>query len=379
MWKSSFHVSHSDLGFLYETKGRTCRFVIRNNLSGNRIRILFANEASKTPVRIEGAVFEKTDAYGKISECMTPLTFSGSGAVTLKQGESCYCDEASLSVSPGEYLALRIFSPGKCVSGNVVGHYARRSVSGDHCTKPVFPEDCSIPFLFKLAKLSYEAPIPLFKSLEVDTQEPVCVISAFGDSITAGAAWTEPLAQRLYQQFPGQIACGNTGIAGNRLLQDPPKGWDSFGAAGVHRFQKDVLSVAGISHVIFALGTNDIGYPGNIEKKAPMPTVDDFLQAYSTLVQMCKERGIRTIFLPVFPRADAFQSQALEALRQELNERLSKSGLFDYCIAVEDALRDPKGVGCRDEYVLADKFHLNAAGGEIVAQQIDLLKLLGKE
>lgn len=131
--------------------------------------------------------------------------------------------------------------------------------------------------------------------------------------------------------------------------------------------------------MIFALGTNDIGYPGNIEKKAPMPTVEDFLQAYSTLVQMCKERGIRTIFLPVFPRADAFQSQALEALRQELNERLSKSGLFDYCIDVEDALRDPKGVGCRDEYVLADKLHLNAAGGEIVAQQINLLKLLGKE
>lgn len=378
MWISSFHISHCDLGFLYGVKGRTCRFVVRNNLKGDKVRILFANENCKKPVRIGGAVLEKTNESGISCEWKLPLTFSGKKEAVLKQGDTCFCDDISVAVAPGEYLALRVFFPGKSVSGSVIGHYATRSIPGNHCGENSFPTDTTVPLLYRMTKLPYEAPIQLFKSLEVDTNEKVCVISTFGDSITAGATWSDPLMKQLYAAYPGRVACGNTGLAGNRLLKDSPNAIGNlFGAAGIHRFENDVLSVAGISHVIFALGTNDIGYPGNIEKKAPMPTVEDFLQAYGALIKRCKERDIRTIYMPIFPRGDGYQSPALEALRQELNDILPKSGLFDYCIDVEDVLRNPDGVGCRTEYVNDDKLHLNAAGGEAVARMIDIQKLLG--
>jgi len=380
MWKSSFHVAQTDLGFLYGLKGRTSRFVIKNNLRGEKIRVLFANETSITPIEIAGAAIEKIEGNEVVSKIVIPLTFSGKSKLTLRYGESCYCDTVSMMLVPGDNLALRICVLGKGYSGNVIGNYAQKSTRGNHCSEPDFPTDLSLPFIYRIAKLPYEAPILSFKSLEVDTDEQVCVLSAIGDSITAGAIWTTPLADLLYKMFPGEVSLGNAGIAGNRLLKDQPKGWGkSFGVAGVNRFEKDVLSVAGLSHVIFALGTNDIGYPGNIEKKAQMPTVEEFIDAYGKLVSTCRERNIRTIYMPIFPRDDNFQSETLENLRRKINAELPKTGLFDYCIEVEAALEDPNRRGCREEYVNTDKLHLNVTGGEVVAKQIDILKLLGRK
>jgi hypothetical protein len=110
-----------------------------------------------------------------------------------------------------------------------------------------------------------------------------------------------------------------------------------------------------------------------------MPTAEDFLQAYGTLTALCRERKIRSTFLAIFPRDDSFQSPLLEQRRQEINRALEGSGLFDYCVNAEDVLREPNGVGCRAEYVNADKLHLNGQGGKIVAAQFDLERLLGRE
>jgi hypothetical protein len=110
-----------------------------------------------------------------------------------------------------------------------------------------------------------------------------------------------------------------------------------------------------------------------------MPTVEEFLQAYGALTARCRERKIRTTYLAIFPRDDSFQSPLLEQRRLEINRALENSGLFDYCVNAEDALRDPNGVGCRAEYVNTDKLHLNEQGGKIVAGQFDLERLLGRE
>ena len=381
MWISSFHIAHSNAGLIYAIRNRTCQYLMANNLQGSRIRVLFSNEIGKTAAWIGGACIEKTDALGNsLGAQPVSITANGKREFRLQPGEKRYSDPIPVAVQPGEMLALRIYFPKKTVPGVICGDYASRSLPGNHCDDIPFQTDEQQDLVPRLMHLPYEVCFKLFKSLEVDTDEPIPVLSAIGDSITASCAWFEPLRKRLYESYPGQIACGNTGIAGGRLLKDSPKQFgEMFGQAGVHRFERDVLSVAGISHVIFALGTNDIGYPGHIEKKAPMPTVEEFLQAYGALTARCRERKIRTTYLAIFPRDDSFQSPLLEQRRLEINRALENSGLFDYCVNAEDALRDPNGVGCRAEYVNPDKLHLNEQGGRIVADQFDLAKLLGRE
>lgn len=381
MWISSFHVALCNAGLIYAVRNRTCRYLLANNLQGRRVRILFSNETGKTAAEIGGVTIEKTDAQGNsLGAQPVTITVNGQRELRLPAGQTCYSDPVPLAVQPGETLALRIFFPKKTVPGVVCGDYASRSFPGNHCADIPFQADARQDLLPRMLRLPYEVCFKLFKSLEVDTDRPAFVLSAFGDSITAGCSWFDPLRSRLYEAYPGRIACGNTGIAGGRLIKGSPRQYgEMFGPAGVDRFERDVLSVSGISHVIFAMGTNDLGYPGHIEKHAPMPTAEDFLQAYGALTERCRERKIRTAYLAIFPRDDRFQSPLLEQRRVEINRALEESGLFDYCVNAGEALKDPNGIGCRAEYVNADKLHLNKQGGRIVAGQFDLAKLLGKE
>ena len=87
-------------------------------------------------------------------------------------------------------------------------------------------------------------------------------IVAFGDSITDGAtstpntdrSWPSVLAQRLAANpATANIAVVNQGISGNQVLAD------GAGVSALARFDRDVLSVAGVKWVMIMEGINDIG------------------------------------------------------------------------------------------------------------------------
>src|SRR5437868_10447102 len=99
----------------------------------------------------------------------------------------------------------------------------------------------------------------LLARLEVAAAPRAAAVATFGDSITDGARstpdtnnrWPDHLARRLAAQNGGQIAVMNVGIAGNRVLSE---GNGPFGGnAGINalaRFDRDVLSQPGITHVV---------------------------------------------------------------------------------------------------------------------------------
>ena len=86
-------------------------------------------------------------------------------------------------------------------------------------------------------------------------------IVTFGDSLTEGKIlqldannrWPDQLARRLAVRPGGrQLGVVNQGIGGARLLHD------GHCDSGLRRFDRDVLAQPGATHVIAALGVNDL-------------------------------------------------------------------------------------------------------------------------
>jgi lysophospholipase L1-like esterase len=106
---------------------------------------------------------------------------------------------------------------------------------------------------------------PLLAEVDVLSAAPRPVIVAFGDSITdnAGCAndavpicrWGDVLGRRLAQAGKPQVVVTEA-IAGNRVI--------SFGRgpSAVDRFDRDVLALPGVTHVVILEGINDIGGSG---------------------------------------------------------------------------------------------------------------------
>src|SRR5205085_415341 len=86
-------------------------------------------------------------------------------------------------------------------------------------------------------------------------------IVVLGDSITDGfgvqpdtdARWTDHLAARLWaDRSQGPVSVINEGIGGNRLLRD------GLGPNALARFERDVLSQPGVTHLVVLEGVNDL-------------------------------------------------------------------------------------------------------------------------
>jgi hypothetical protein len=73
--------------------------------------------------------------------------------------------------------------------------------------------------------------------------------------------WPRDLIRRLLKTSNGfKTALVNEGIVGNRLLDDRPL--VSLGVSALARFDRDALSVPGITHGVLLEGINDLGFPG---------------------------------------------------------------------------------------------------------------------
>ena len=146
---------------------------------------------------------------------------------------------------------------------------------------------------------------------------PVASVVAFGDSVVDGdgstvdadRSWPSALVRRLGATVDGRrVAVVNEGIVGNRLLSDcflPAAG--CFGASALARFDRDVLAVPGVTHVVLLEGINDIGFPGAkigesvladpAEARAP----EDLIDADRQLIVRAHARGVKVIGATIGP------------------------------------------------------------------------------
>ena len=91
-----------------------------------------------------------------------------------------------------------------------------------------------------------------------------------GRELNGQDRWPDVLSRRLHDRFGGKIAVVNAGIAGNRILKPvlySAENPDASGPAALQRLLRDVLSLSGVSAVIWFEGINDLGPHGGASLK----------------------------------------------------------------------------------------------------------------
>ena len=313
--------------------------------------------AARIALRDEGAAI--------VPESDRTLTFGGLTSITVPAGAVVVSDPVDLDVPALSDLAVSAFVPGR--TGPATWHFLARQTSyvspdGDFTTSVDMPVESTTTAWFWLAGVDVLVP------------KQTGAIVAFGDSVTDGNGstpdtnnrWPDQLARRLMVE-PGNHKMGvlNAGLTGNRLLRD------IIGPNGLARFDRDVLTQPGVTHVIVLLGNNDIilgqFFP------ADAVTTEQIIQGHRMLIERARLRGLKiygatlTPFKGVLPAA---LFPVAEAQRQAVNEWIRTSGEYDAVIDFDLATRDPN-----DPAQLlhrADFLHPNDVGYESMGNAIDL-------
>src|SRR5207249_2592103 len=140
--------------------------------------------------------------------------------------------------------------------------------------------------------------------LDVHSPETTGTIVLFADSITDGRCstrddkvivqprldrrWGDVLATRLAARPEReQKAIAIAAISGNRVLGR------GNGPSGLERLERDVLDRAGVSHVVFFMGTNDIA--GNF-------SAAQVIAGTQQIIALVRAKGIKIIGATVIPR-----------------------------------------------------------------------------
>jgi lysophospholipase L1-like esterase len=372
-------------------RDQTFRLIVKPDIWGRQTRLRFSNAFGTKPVTFDGVYAGIQWSGGAVMRGTNrPVRFSGKNSVTVAPGEAVWSDAvpvASVGRLDGRKLAVSFHIAGE--SGPMTWH--AKALATSYLTAPGAgatgqqEDEASFPFTttswYFLDAVDMMAP--------ASTQ----VIVALGDSITDGTAstlngddrWPDALARRLHAPYGDRVAVVNAGIGGNQVAgpaeysaQKPFAG----GPAAGQRLERDVLSLSGVTAVIWLEGINDFSNNAN----ASVETVEAAMRDVAKRIR-ARLPGVRLIGATVVSAlgsTNATHGSATEdEKRRMLNEFIRHSDLFDGVADFDKATLDPKTGGLKPEFVpdsttggAGDKLHPNRAGYLAMALAIDLKLLI---
>jgi lysophospholipase L1-like esterase len=317
------------------------------------------------------------------------VTFNGKASITVPPGSSAWSDPVALPFvrNPddlaGRRLAVSFHIAGD--SGPMTWH--AKALTTSYVTAPgagakgALEDEAAFPYT--------TASWFFLDAVEMMASADSFAIMAFGDSITDGTAstmngddrWPDVLSRRLKALYGNKVAVVNGGIGGNQIAGPPDYGPDKpfpGGPAAVQRLDRDVLSLSGISAVIWLEGINDFSKNGNASIDQVVAAMKD-----GVIRLRAKWPGIRVIGATVTSAlgssspAHGFSEQ--DAKRKALNDFIRTSGTFDGVIDFDKVALDPQSGSLKPEFVpestaggAGDKLHPNRTGYLAMGQTIDL-------
>jgi lysophospholipase L1-like esterase len=348
---------------------QTLRQIVHTSVGGTRARVVVSNALGTAPLTIGAAHLAPRGKDDGIQGGGGAVTFSGRPTITVPAHAIAYSDPVALAVPALGDLAIDLYLPGTTNAPAPVSMHGASyqtnyvSETGNHAGSAKLPTVATVRNWFYIARV------------EVDAPDATGVVVAFGDSITDGAAsttdtnsrWPDVLARRLLSSGAAKLAVVNTGIGGNRLLNE-----GAFGAGinALARFDTDVLGQTGVTHVVVLEGINDIGNArGN-----STPTAEDLIAAHKQLIERAHARGIKAIGATVTPFwGAAYYTEIGEAKRQALNDWIRNGKGYDGVIDFDKATRDPADAKkLAAAYDSCDHLHPSDAGYKAMGEAIDL-------
>lgn len=341
----------------------TLRQVVHLSVGGSQARVRLTNVYGTTPLRVESTTVALRAAEGgaAVAGVPVPVTFSGSGAVTIAPGTERVSDPIGLAVGDDTDLVISTYLPGP--TGPATQH--RRGYSTGYVATGDATRGSGSGF-GALADASWF----FLDGVDVRTRSLGAVV-LFGDSISDGVGSTldanhrygDYLADRTLQgPDRRELAILNAGISGNRVLADA----GTAGQSLLARFDRDVLGQTGAGSVIVLEGINDIG--------TSLGAVDhqEIIAVYRQVIARAHDAGIAVFGGTLTPFEGAgYYTAAGEQDRQAINRWIRSSGEFDGVVDFDRALRDPQQPSrMLSVYDSGDHLHPSDAGYAAMAAAV---------
>ncbi|MGC4027913.1 MAG: SGNH/GDSL hydrolase family protein [Steroidobacteraceae bacterium] len=376
-WAASPQAPFGGPGGGLVVEGQTIRERARVSVGGSHLRLRLSNEYCSRPLVLGAVTVGRPLDPATVAEgSLRQVTFGGRDSITVPPGAPIVSDALDFAVKAGEEISISIFLPEKVQSPTEHNLGLRTAIitpPGD------FTRQTQVQAAARIESML------LVTAITVPAKAGQKLVVAFGDSITDGNTstvdaernWPGNFLRRLRSKGLGDsIALVNHGIGGNQLLKD------GAGQSALARFDRDVLGLPGVTHVIILEGINDIGWPGarlgdfELAPLSALPAAGDLIGAYRQMIERAHEHGIKVIgsTLTPFKGTDApgYYMDSKEPIRQAVNEWIRTSGAFDAVIDWDRTLRDPADPQrMLPRYAARDNLHPSDEGYQAMADALD--------
>jgi lysophospholipase L1-like esterase len=349
-------------------ENQTVRLIVHTSVGGRALRLRLSNTHGDRAVTIDSATIARQQQDASIVPATSqPITFAGQQAVTIPRWATVMSDPIRFDVPQSGNLAVSLYIPHD--SGFITTHALSNQTNyisepGDHSAAAVLP----------VAEQS--TGWPWLTGIDIIPDQAVTAIVTLGDSITDGWGSTESRNQRWPNHFAHRLyaddsvadyAVINAGISGNRVTTE---GNPTFGQNLQARFQRDVLALSNVSHIILLEGINDIGMSS---RTGPLISAEQIIAGYRQIIARAHADGIKVIGATLLPyEGAAYYTEEGNRVRLAVNEFIRNSGEFDGVIEFDRVVQDPSNPNRIRPDFTADNLHPNDAGYRAMADSIDL-------
>jgi lysophospholipase L1-like esterase len=377
-------------------RDQTFRLIVMPEIWGGQSRLRFSNALGMKPITFDGVhAGLQLGSATLVPGTNRPVSFGGKPGVTVEPGKDVWSDPVALpfvkdaQALSGRKLAVSFHVAGE--SGPMTWH--AKALQTSYMTAPGagakgHQEDESA-FPFSTASWFFLDAVDMMAPADTE------VIVAFGDSITDGTGstmngddrWPNVLSRRL-AAAGHRAAVINAGIGGNQIAgpaQYSPQQPYPGGPSAVARIARDVLSLSGVTAMIWLEGINDFSRNGIGDARAVQHHMKEAVAHARAKIPGIRIYGATAVTgLNSTSPAHGFAEQ--DENRKALNAFIRTSGTFDGVIDFDAATFDAASGELEPEMVPdsttggpGDKLHPNRAGYLAMGNAIDLDMVMGKK
>src|SRR4051794_14823111 len=260
-------------------RDQTLRLILLPEIWGKQTRLRFSNAFGTKPVTFDGVhVGLQYGSATLVSGTNRPVTFAGKASVTVEPGKDAWSDAVALpfvkdvKLLGGRKLAVSFHVAGE--TGPMTWH--AKALQTSYVTAPgagakgQMEDESAFPYS--------TASWYFLDAVDMMAPSDTKVIVTFGDSITDGTAstmngddrWPNVLSRRLAAAGHRAVVL-NAGIGGNQVVGPPEYSAQKpfpGGPSSQSRIERDVLSLSGVTAMIWLEGINDFSKNGNVTAQA---------------------------------------------------------------------------------------------------------------
>lgn len=373
------------------------RLIVRPDLWGPQVRIRLSNALGTQAVRFADVyVGVQLGSAALLPNTQQAVTFAGQRQVQIPAGEWVWSDAIDLpfvnaTTLPwldGRKLAVSFHVPD--TSGPMTWHAKGLTTSYVNAPGTGSQGHREDEAAFTHTTTSWYFLDAVDMLAPADTR----VVVGFGDSITDGTAstlngddrWPDVLTRRLRQRSPHPVVVLNAGIGGNQVVGPAQYSLDqpmAGGPSALARLARDVLSLSGVTTVIWLEGTNDFSKNGNASVDAVAQGMREGVARMRQHWPHVRVLGA-TLVSAVGTTSEAHAFAEHDDKRRALNEFIRHAGVFDGVVEFDAATLDPSTGAMQPAFVHdtttggpGDKLHPNRLGYQAMGMAVDLQALFG--